>query len=148
MMTLPVLLLTLASAHAAAPPGPPAPKGSMPWYDQKLPSAERVSKLVAAMTFEEKLAQLDTDTPAVPRLAVPSYHWRNNVLHGTVDNGVSTQFPQSVGMAASFDVDALHAAARVMSDEQRAKHNIKTAETGGNSIMDYGLDIWGPNINM
>ena len=51
-------------------------------------------------------------------------------------------------MAASWDVAALHGAARVMSDEQRAKHNIKTAETGGDSIMDYGLDLWGPNINM
>ena len=95
------------------------------------------------MTLEEKLAQLDTDTPAIPRLTVPSYHWRNNVLHGTVDNGVSTQFPQSVGMAASFDVGALHAAARVMSDEQRVKHNIKLKETGGNSVMDYGLDFCG-----
>ena len=51
-------------------------------------------------------------------------------------------------MAASWDVAALFGAARVMSDEQRAKHNIKTAETGGDSIMDYGLDLWGPNINM
>ena len=42
-------------------------------------------------------------------------------------------------MAASFDVAALHAAARVMSDEQRAKHNIKRRETGGDSTMDYGL---------
>eukprot|EP01051_Picozoa_sp_SAG22_P012543 SAG22_NODE_1314_length_4773_cov_3.303594_2_plen_210_part_00 len=87
-------------------------------------------------------------TPSIPRLGVPAYHWRNNILHGTVDNGVSTQFPQSVGMAASWDVDALHGAARVMSDEQRAKHNINIAETGGDSEMDYGLDLWGPNINM
>ena len=135
------------------PPPPPVcssigPWKQCPWFDQALPRSERVSKLVGAMTLEEKLAQLDTDTPAIPRLAVPSYHWRNNILHGTVDNGVSTQFPQSVGMAASFDVDALHAAARVMSDEQRAKHNIKLRETGGNSVMDYGLDLWGPNINM
>ena len=33
----------------------------------------------------------------IPRLAVPSYDWRNNVLHGLVDNGVSTQFPQAIG---------------------------------------------------
>eukprot|EP01049_Picozoa_sp_SAG25_P008717 SAG25_NODE_808_length_5244_cov_2.525948_4_plen_278_part_00 len=135
-----------------SPPPPLAcstsPPKQCPWFDQTLPRSERVSKLVGAMTPEEKLAQLDTGAPAILRLAVPSYHWRNNVLHGTVDNGVSTQFPQSVGMAASFDVDALHAAARVMSDEQRAKHNIKLKETGGNSIMDYGLDLWGPNINM
>ena len=48
---------------------------------------------------------------------------RNNVLHGLVDNGRSTQFPQAIGMAASFDAEQLRLAARVMSNEQRAKHN-------------------------
>jgi hypothetical protein len=95
---------------------------------------------------QEKVAQLVVGTPAIERLGVPAYHWRNNILHGTVDNGLSTQFPQSVGMAASWDVVGLHAAARVMADEQRAKHNLKLAETGGDSTMDYGLDLWGPNI--
>ena len=52
------------------------------------------------------------------RCSQPTLIGRNNILHGTVDNGVSTQFPQSIGMAASFDTAALNAAARVMADEQ------------------------------
>jgi len=107
-----------------------------------------VAALLGAMCQSERVAQLVVDTPAIPHLGVHAYHWRNNVLHGLVDNGVSTQFPQAIGMAAAWDVDALHDAARVMADEQRAKHNVKLAETGGDSPMDYGLDLWGPNINM
>jgi hypothetical protein len=37
----------------------------------------------------------------------------------------------------------LRKAARVMADEQRAKHNINMAINDGNSLMDYGLDLWG-----
>eukprot|EP00729_Bicosta_minor_P017988 gene17988-8538_t len=88
------------------------------WLDTSVARHVRVAALVAAMNTSEKLQQLVTKTPAIPHLLVPAYHWRNNILHGTVDNGVSTQFPQSIGMAASFDTVALNAAARVMSDEQ------------------------------
>lgn len=119
-----------------------------PWLDISVPRADRVSALLKAMTIEEKVAQLVVDTPPIVRLGVPAYHWRNNILHGTVDNGVSTQFPQSIGMAASFSPESLRRAARVMADEQRAKHNIELARNRGNSTMDYGLDLWGPNINM
>ena len=138
------LAATAAPSHAA--PSQAAP--SYAWFDTALPRAQRVSALLAAMTDAEKIAQLVVGTPAIARLGVKSYHWRNNILHGTVDNGVSTQFPQAVGMAASWDPAGLRRAARVMSDEQRAKHNIMKAQQGGNSIMDYGLDLWGPNINM
>ena len=137
--------LTPLSLAAAAGPGSSA--AQRPWFDQSLPRAERVAALIAAMAPHEKVAQLVVGTPAIERLGVPAYHWRNNILHGTVDNGLSTQFPQSVGMAASWDAPGLHAAARVMADEQRAKHNLKIAETGGDSVMDYGLDLWGPNIS-
>ena len=40
-------------------------------------------------------------------------HWRSNMLHGLVSNGVSTIFPQAIGMAATFSPDLIHAAGRV-----------------------------------
>ena len=123
-----------------------AGKPSWPWFNQSLPRSERVSALISQLSVTEKIAQLVVDTPRIDRLGVPAYHWRNNILHGTVDNGVSTQFPQAIGMAASWDVDLLHDAARVMADEQRAKHNIAINQTGGDSPMDYGLDLWGKLI--
>ena len=62
-------------------------------------------------TLQEKVSQLVVDAPAIDRVGVPAYHWRSNVLHGLVDNGVSTMFPQATGLAATFDPAALHAAA-------------------------------------
>ena len=130
-----VLVLCVVNVSAKTTP--------RPWFDQTLPRSQRVASLLAQLNAEEKIAQLVVDTPKIARLGVPAYHWRNNILHGTVDNGVSTQFPQAIGMAASWDIDLLHDAARVMADEQRAKHNIAVNNTGGDSPMDYGLDLWG-----
>eukprot|EP01062_Namystynia_karyoxenos_P059329 TRINITY_DN50774_c0_g1_i1.p1 TRINITY_DN50774_c0_g1~~TRINITY_DN50774_c0_g1_i1.p1 ORF type:complete len:790 (+),score=201.72 TRINITY_DN50774_c0_g1_i1:72-2372(+) len=138
------VLAVVAALHCGVSAAPAV----KPWLNSTLPRDERVSALLRAMTPQEKVAQLGTDTPRIDRLAVPAYHWRNNVLHGTVDNGVSTQFPQAIAMAATFDPEWLRRAARVMADEQRAKHNVKLQETGGDSPMDYGLDLWGPNINL
>eukprot|EP00300_Choanocystis_sp_HF-7_P020519 c20614_g1_i1.p1 GENE.c20614_g1_i1~~c20614_g1_i1.p1 ORF type:complete len:760 (+),score=123.48 c20614_g1_i1:148-2280(+) len=91
-----------------------------------------------------------TNTSAIPRLGVPAYHWRNNILHGLVDNGLSTQFPQAIGLAATWDVDLLRGAANIMGIEQRAKHNIAVnfSAVTNDCPMNYGLDLWGPNINL
>ena len=94
MLALLLLAAPAALAAGAAPP-PPAPR---PWFDQRLPRAQRVAALVSAMTPAEKVAQMVVGTPKIERLGVPAYHWRNNILHGTVDNGLSTQFPQSIGV--------------------------------------------------
>ena len=48
---VPSALLALSAAAATASP-------QFPWYDQTLPRAARVSKLVAAMTLEDKVGQL------------------------------------------------------------------------------------------
>ena len=56
------------------------------------------------MTIQEVMQQLVDDfasaPPAIPQLGVISYDWRSNVLHGLVDNGVSTQFPMPIGIAS------------------------------------------------
>eukprot|EP00051_Salpingoeca_urceolata_P002804 m.52925 g.52925 ORF g.52925 m.52925 type:complete len:788 (-) comp12339_c0_seq2:25-2388(-) len=149
------VLAAMALAVAAFGHGPAAGGGAsaaggdtLPWFDPSLPREQRAKALVSAMTPQEKVANLVVDAPAMERLGVPSYHWRSNVLHGLVSNGPSTMFPQATGMAATFDVGLIQEAATVMSTEQRAKHNVAIAANKGNSPMDYGLDLWGPNINM
>ena len=122
--------------------------GIQPWFNWTLPRAERVSSLINVMTTEEKIQQMITDTPEIPRLGIKSYHWRNNVQHGLVDNGVSTQFVQTIGMAATWSKKDIYNAGRVTSDEARAKHNIAVNESDGNSPMNYGLDLWGPVGNL
>ena len=69
-------------------------------------AASKARALVAQMTVEEKASQLRYDSPAIPRLGIPTYNWWNEALHGVARAGTATSFPQAIGMAAMFD-DAL-----------------------------------------
>ena len=84
---------------------------------------ERAADLVSRMTLEEKIAQLQNDTPAIPRLGVPAYEWWNEALHGVARAGAATVFPQAIGLAATFDTQLMHEVATAISDEARAKHH-------------------------
>mmetsp|Transcript_29627 Transcript_29627/g.88644 ORF Transcript_29627/g.88644 Transcript_29627/m.88644 type:complete len:767 (+) Transcript_29627:57-2357(+) len=144
MLALGVVIATINGATTATV-GPP----NMPWFDPTLPTPKRAAALVAAISPQDRVHQLVTDSPSLPDQAIPAYMWRSNVLHGLVDNGVSTQFPQATGLAASWDQALLRAVGEVCSTEQRAKHNIATNfSAAANTPMDYGVDLWGPNINM
>ncbi len=60
--------------------------------------------------------------------------------------GKATVFPQSIGMAASFDRDMMFRMAEVTSDEARAKyHDFESRDKRG---MYQGLTFWSPNINI
>ncbi len=52
-----LLLLLLSLGPLAAAP-PPRAEAERPWLDATLPIAQRVSKLMAQMTLQEKAAQL------------------------------------------------------------------------------------------
>src|SRR6187200_2667794 len=84
---------------------------------------DRAADLVARMTLEEKVSQMQNDAPAIPRLGIPSYEWWNEALHGVARAGAATVFPQAIGMAASFDTALMHDVATAISDEGRAKHH-------------------------
>src|SRR5690242_18025794 len=84
---------------------------------------ERAADLVSRMTLEEKVAQLQNDAPAIPRLGVPAYEWWNEALHGVARAGAATVFPQAIGLSATFDVSLMTSVATVISDEARAKHH-------------------------
>jgi beta-glucosidase len=146
LMMVHFVFIALCVALASAARAEAQPR---PWLNWTLPTAERVKALVGAMRLEEKCAQLVRDTPRIERLGLPAYNWRNNVLHGTVENGISTIFPMPIGLAASFDVDLLAKSAGVWAEEQRAAHNIKMGEEGLKDCpMNFGLNLWGPNINL
>src|SRR5712671_4320308 len=69
---------------------------------------ERAADLVSRMTLDEKIAQLQNDAPAIPRLDVPAYEWWNEALHGVARAGSATVFPQAIGLAATFDPQLMH----------------------------------------
>jgi beta-glucosidase len=108
--------------------------------------AARVAKLVAQMTLEEKVSQMQNHAAAIPRLGIPAYDYWNEGLHGSARSGYSTMFPQAIGLAATWDTGLLNRVADTISVEARAKHS--EAVRHGNFDIYYGLTVWSPNINI
>jgi beta-glucosidase len=115
------------------------------YLDTNLPVEQRAADLVHRMTLEEKGTQLLNQARAIPRLNVPAYDWWSESLHGVAVNG-TTEFPEPIGLAATFDPAAIHAMAGVISTEGRIKH-VQAVRAGHSNIME-GLDFWAPNINI
>ncbi|HUI44113.1 MAG TPA: glycoside hydrolase family 3 C-terminal domain-containing protein [Terriglobia bacterium] len=128
-----------ASAPGAAPEKPP-------YFNPSLPIARRVNDLVARMTLEEKVRQMQHTAPAIPRLGVPAYDWWNEALHGVARSGFATVFPQAIGMAATWDAPLVHREGETIATEARAKFN--QAQRDDNHSIYFGLTFWSPNINI
>lgn len=117
-----------------------------PFRDQNLPLKERVNDLIKRMTIEEKVSQLMNNTPGIERLGIPPYDWWNEALHGVARAGRATVFPQAIGLAATFDSQAIYETFTIISDEARAKYN--EAQSRLNYDQYFGLTFWTPNINI
>lgn len=107
---------------------------------------EKAKALVAKMTVEEKASQLCSESPAIERLGIPSYHWWNEGLHGVARAGVATVFPQAIGLAATFDRKTLSDCGRITALEGRIKYN--AAQKQNDHTIYKGLTFWSPNINI
>lgn len=107
---------------------------------------ERAKKLVAQMTLEEKVSQTLNWAPAVERLGIKAYNWWNEALHGVARAGVATVFPQSIGLAATFDEDFVEEVATAISTEGRAKFNMQ--QEYDDTDIYKGLTFWSPNVNI
>ena len=119
---------------------------SMPFMNPALPTEQRVNDLIGRMTLEEKVEQMRDHAPAIPRLGVPKYDWWNEALHGVAFGGYATNFPQVIGMAATWDTRLVHTMAQTISTEARAKYN--EAMRQDHHEMFFGLTYWAPNINI
>lgn len=108
--------------------------------------AERTNDLLHTLTLDEKISLLGYQSPAVERLNIASYNWWNEALHGVARNGIATVFPQTIGMAATFNDSLVHAVGDVISTEARAKYNLAVAQN--RRAMYMGLTFWTPNINI
>src|SRR5579862_1062204 len=117
------------------------------YLDTSLSPEQRAADLVHRMTLEEKATQLVNQARAIPRLNVPAYDWWSESLHGVAVNG-TTEFPEPIGLGATFDPGAIHQMAIDISVEARIKHVQAVKENGGYSRIFQGLDFWAPNINI
>jgi beta-glucosidase len=118
---------------------------SLPYMNPNLPAEARAADLVKRMTLEEKATQLVNQARAIPRLNVPAYDWWSEALHGVAVNG-TTEFPEPIGLAATFDTDGIHEMATAIGTEGRIKH-VQAVRAGHSNIME-GLDFWAPNLNI
>ena len=115
------------------------------YLNDSLPAEQRAADLVHRMTVEEKVSQLVNQSRAVPRLNVPDYDWWSESLHGVARNG-TTEFPEPIGLAATFDTDAIYRMAIVIGTEGRASY-VRGLRDGHSDIFE-GLDFWAPNVNI
>ena len=118
---------------------------NLPYMDSKLSPEERAADLVHRMTLQEKASQLVNQSRAIPRLNVPAYDWWSEALHGVAVDG-TTEFPEPVGLAATFDTPRIHEMATAISMEARIVH--AQAVRKGTFPIFHGLDFWSPNVNI
>jgi len=132
------LAVLAGGAHAAGAATPA-------YLNTSLPAQARAVDLVHRMTLREKVSQLVNAARAIPRLGVPAYDWWSEALHG-VAWGSTTEFPEPIGLAATFDAPGIHQMAHDIGVEGRVVHE-RAVRAGGSTIY-RGLDFWAPNINI
>jgi beta-glucosidase len=136
---------SLLSCAIALPFATAQTSSTPPYLNPDLPPTQRALDLVHRMTLEEKASQLVNQARAIPRLKIPAYDWWSEALHGVAVDG-TTEFPEPVGLAATFDAPAIHSMAVAISTEGRIKH--AQDERAGHSNIMEGLDFWAPNLNI
>ena len=123
-----------------------------PFQNPKLSVDKRVENLISLLTPEEKVGLMMNGSISVDRLGIPAYNWWSEACHGICRPG-ATVFPQSIGLAATFDEPQQLEIYTAVSDEARATWNTTdhhrfgvTEATGG--IWNQGLSFWCPNVNI
>ena len=139
--------LGLACMAGFAAFAPAQDAANLPFMNPQLPAEQRAADLVHRMTLEEKASQLVNQARAIPRLHVPAYDWWSEALHGVMRDG-TTEFPEPIGLAATFDIDAIHEMAVAIGTEGRVVHAQALRANNGSSEIFEGLDFWAPNINI
>ncbi len=137
----------LATAGLAMAASPLLAREPAPQQAETDPAIRLARAVVAKMTLDEKLPQLLNVAPAIPRLGVPAYNWWTESLHGALGPLATTNFPEPIGLAATFDAPLVHDVAGAISAEVRGLHTL-ARQTGRVGHIGTGLDTWSPNINI
>ena len=123
-----------------------------PFRNPDLSVEERVENLVSLLSVEQKAGLLQSGSISIDSLGIPAYNWWSEGCHGITGEGV-TVFPQSIGLAATFDEENQLEVFTAVSDEARAKwntseHNEFGKDRAGCEAWWHGLSFWCPNINI
>ena len=130
-------VLTIGSLHAQ----------KLPFQNTNLPAHERAVDLCGRLTLEEKAMLMLDDSPAIPRLGIKHWQWWSEALHGYANMGNVTNFPEPIGMAASFNDQLVQKCFDAVSTEARAKWN-ELQRNGDDVLRFHALSVWTPNVNI
>lgn len=136
----------LLIASAITMQGQQKQNDKLPYRDSSLSAEQRANDLLQRLTLEEKVSLMQNASPAIPRLGIKPYEWWNEALHGIARAGLATVFPQTIGMAASFDNELVYKVFTAVSDEARAKN--REFNKQGQYKRYQGLTVWTPNVNI
>src|SRR5579862_6989123 len=140
--------LAIVTALATALPALSEPDSTPAFRNPDLPTEKRLDDLIGQLTVDEKISQLMMASAAIPRLGIPAYHWWSEALHGVARNGIATDFPQAIGLAATWNPELHQRVADAISTEARVKYAETIRKSGGESNIYQGLTLWSPNINI
>ncbi|XP_021355658.1 beta-xylosidase/alpha-L-arabinofuranosidase 1-like isoform X2 [Mizuhopecten yessoensis] len=125
-----------------------------PFRNTSLSYDERVRDLVNRLNVSELILQMSKGgggnlggpAPPIPRLGIGPFQWDSECLRGDVGAGNATSFPQSIGLAASFNPELLYEVSEATAVEVRAKYN---SFRRNNHYTDHtGLNCFSPVINI
>ena len=121
---------------------------SLKYQNPNLSAKERAIDLCGRLTLEEKAQLMLDESPAIPRLGIKKFFWWSEALHGAANMGNVTNFPEPVGMAASFNPTLLYKVFDIASTEFRAQYNHRMYDLKGEDMKMRSLSVWTPNVNI
>ncbi|MEE1618718.1 glycoside hydrolase family 3 N-terminal domain-containing protein [Brachybacterium sp. J153] len=127
---------TGTAGRGAAAAAAPASREIDPVDGRRL---ERARELAAAMTPAERISLLHQYSAGVERLGIGPFVTGTEGVHGLAWRGAATQFPQPVGLAATWDRELLAAAAGVVAEEVR---ELRASDPS------VSLTVWAPVVNL
>jgi beta-glucosidase len=128
--------------------GQPVSAQTFKYQNPNLSAKERAIDLCSRLTLEEKAQLMLDESPAIPRLGIKKFFWWSEALHGAANMGNVTNFPEPVGMAASFNPALLYKVFDIASTEFRAQYNHRMYDLKGEDMKMRSLSVWTPNVNI
>ena len=128
--------------------GQPVSAQTFKYQNPNLSAKERAIDLCSRLTLEEKAQLMLDESPAIPRLGIKKFFWWSEALHGAANMGNVTNFPEPVGMAASFNPSLLYKVFDIASTEFRAQYNHRMYDLKGEDMKMRSLSVWTPNVNI
>jgi len=113
-----------------------------PFQNPELDLETRINDLVGRLTVEEKMALIPTRQAGIDRLGIAPFHIGGEAAHGLVyrDGSPTTVFPQTIGLAFTWNPGLLRELGTAAADEARAYYYIK-GRTGGLILFAPTVDL-------